>query len=251
MTRTASLLAAMLLTSACAYQAPTTPSAAPVASTSTPSTIGSSVTPGFGVNGGQATITATVRNRNGAPLTNVPVAFYASVGSLSPTTAVTDVLGNASTILTALGQPSATVLISAGSVRAEALVAIQPRIDPPPSPPSIPPPNPPPPPPPSSSPSPQRPLAAALGCSATSTTIPSGSCTVYVSENGALVSTSGGSVTFLWGDGTASTPGGTTAAHLYAFSGTFVVFVDVHLSDGRNLQASTTFTVPKATATGP
>ena len=64
------------------------------------------------VTGTQVTVTATVRDQNGVPMSGVPVSFTSTAGSVTPERAVTDSLGQASAQLTATVAATAQVTAS-------------------------------------------------------------------------------------------------------------------------------------------
>jgi len=86
---------------------------------STPQTLSSA--------GGTATISARVLDANGTNLAGVPVTFTADNGTLSPSTAITDSSGLATTQLTTSRETKVTALITA-DVKAEVTVKVNARI---------------------------------------------------------------------------------------------------------------------------
>lgn len=77
--------------------------------------------------GGTATISARVLDANGTNLAGVPVTFTADNGTLSPSTAITDSGGLATTQLTTSRETKVTALITA-DVKAEVTVKVNARI---------------------------------------------------------------------------------------------------------------------------
>lgn len=78
-------------------------------------------------NGGQTTVFARVEDEQGNGLLGVPVSFTTSAGSISPTSAVTNESGVATTTLSAL--TAATVTANAGATTGTVTVAIKSRTD--------------------------------------------------------------------------------------------------------------------------
>jgi hypothetical protein len=86
--------------------------------TTTPQSLGSS--------GGSVQVTASVTDEGGSPLSGIPVTFATDRGSLSPSTATTDVSGNATVTLTTTTGP-AKVSATAGAQKGEATVTVNAR----------------------------------------------------------------------------------------------------------------------------
>jgi hypothetical protein len=217
------VLAACLSALGCADHTYDTPAApTPPPNLAVPSTITVNAAPGVGVAGGTASVTATVNNVVGLALANQAVAFSVDVGSLSPTSALTNTHGIAATTLT--GQPgTAKVTATLGTLTASTLVSIQPAVGPLPTPTPTP------------VPTPSPPIVLPLTVSILATAAPTGSPTTFTLS----VSPSITSATWSFGDSTASVTTSTAPfgmSHTYTAPGVYTSSVTV--TDALNRTAS-------------
>ncbi len=224
------LLAAVVLSTACAYHLPDAPTPIPPIAANVPYAMH------LGTDGGsgQATVTAKVQNIGGVMLPDVLVQFVTTAGALSTSAAFTSSAGEATTILR--GASTAVITATAGALTVNLTVASQP---------ALPPPSTPPPPVPMPPPPPLGPLG--LTISATASTI--GASTIL----SANVLNSSGSFTMSWsyGDGVTGTGNSTTTAHTYAAAGNYPVSATLRDADGRSASASTIATVLAAAQPAP
>jgi PKD domain-containing protein/Big-like domain-containing protein len=89
-------------------------------------TVSLSATPGtFPALGGSVVLLATVRGTGGQGLAGIPVTFSATTGSLNPSTAVTDALGEARSTLTS-NQESRVTARAGTKVSSEVVVGVRP-----------------------------------------------------------------------------------------------------------------------------
>lgn len=74
--------------------------------------------------GGSVTVTATVRDQSGAAMAGVPVSFATTLGSVTPTTAVTNGNGQASAALTSAQAGTATVTATVSGISPPSMVRV-------------------------------------------------------------------------------------------------------------------------------
>lgn len=203
--KTIALSATLVFAAACAYHAPTSPSPSTTTAPGPPARITMNVVPGIGASVTQAAISATVSDANGRGVPNVTVTFSATVGTFSQASLVTGSDGLVQTMLTAV-KPS-TITASAGAATASTFVAI----------------------------------AADLLVSVSSTTAVTGTLTNFNASaqqpNGAV------QFKFDFGDGYFAGPGGATASHIYAHSGSYPLTVTAVDTAGRSGATAVSLTV--------
>jgi PKD repeat protein len=187
--------------------------------------------PATGDAGGMATVTARVLDGVGTVLPDVAVAFTATAGDFSATPVMTSSEGLARTVLTA---PAGTVTVTAhaGTVDAQTVLSIQPRIS---TPAPTPTPNPTPPPAPAPTPGP---LSASISVASARFT---GQPTIFRAN----VANASGTTTASWafGDDATQQTTGVTVAHQYATATTYHVTLSVQDSAGRSASTATDVTI--------
>jgi len=215
------LLIASLL-SGCAYHPPAGPTPAPVDRTAA-ATIVIDFVSGSGAKAGTAAITARVLNTLGNALPAQTVTFTTDTGALTPTQAVTDTDGRASTTLTA--SAPAHVTARTGSVAAESPIAVQPIVPSlPPAPPPVLTPVPTPAPP---TPTPIPTLTLIVECTPAAAGSPTGCHAAMTDATGAPLTSTITNTSWDWGDGQVTVPVTSLAVqqHTYLVAGNYTVFV--------------------------
>ena len=215
------------------------PSVQPVTPTSqaahgAPARVELSSSPGTGIAGGTATISARVLDAYATVLAGQAVTFTTSVGTLAQTSVITNDQGLARTILTAPAG-NAQVTARAGSIETTPLVvAVQPLVTPPTPEPNPPSPNP--------NPNPAPPPTGPLTVTLLYTPGPAGTPTTFA------LALAGGLSSAQWtfGDGTTVTTNLPSTAHVYTAPGTYVASVTVRDQAGRTANDTRMLTIAPA-----
>lgn len=233
------IVAAVVLTSACAYHNPTEPTPIPLPAAA-PATAIELVSAGSATASHQVLFTVTVRDAIGNGLVGQRVTVSTTEGTLNYHVVTTGPSGDSQVILTTLVDALVTVTLGELTATTPGLALLVPP--PPPScatdasfcPPPVPPSCatdaslcPPPPPPP---PTPAPVLTVSLTCTATVHGSPT-PCNVNVSYGTVLLpATAITSVDWVWGDGFTNTtiaPTAPISTRIYASAGSYTVFVTV------------------------